>query len=360
MDDDPLRRHHNRQEAARNLTQLRDRFLGMLSAIGGGGRATWLTAIALVLVWAASGFYRVQADEQGIELLFGAYVRTTEPGLNYWLPSPLGRVLRPKVTLTNQVAIGFRADNSTMERVRDVPTESQMLSGDQNILDIHFVVQWRIRDAADYLFNVRDPDATIKTVAESVLREVVGSSTLTAVITDQRDALAQRTGALIQSTLDAYGAGITILDVRIQKADPPGEVIDAFNDVQRAKQDAERLANEADAYRNRIVPVARGDAAQMVQRAQAAKERMVLEAEGEAARFTSFYQTYDENPRLTALRLYLETMEDIFARANMVIVDPKTGGIVPYLRLPSGARDAPAGIEPQRAPEAAPQTGEQP
>jgi len=305
----------------------------------------------VVLLWGASGFYRVQPDEQGIELLWGAYVRTSEPGLNYWLPSPIGQTLRPKVTLTNQVTIGFRTINDTQ---RDMPEESHMLSGDQNIVDIQFVVQWRIRDAAEYLFNLRDPDGTIKVVAESALREVVGASTLNDALTDQRDELAQRAGVIIQATLDAYRAGVTVLDVRIQKADPPRAVIDAFNDVQRAKQDAERLANEATAYRNSIVPNARGAAARIVQQAAADKQRMILESQGEAAKFTAFYETYAADKDLTVLRLYLETMENVLSRATTIIVDPRAGGIVPYLQLPTGARNIPA------APEMTPEVQESP
>jgi membrane protease subunit HflK len=282
--------------------------------------------------WGFSGFYIVQPDQQGVELLFGKYVKTTQPGVNYWFPTPIGTVIRPNVTQTNQITVGFRG---SPPNIREVPQESHILSGDQNIVDIQFVVQWRVSDAGQYLFNIRDPEGTVKIAAESALREVVGSNQLTAVITNQRDELAQQARELLQGIMDSYQAGVTILDLRIQKADPPKEVIDAFNDVQRAKQDAERLENEAFAYRNDIIPRAKGEAARMVQNATADKERLIKEAEGQAARFTAFYQTYVANRDITARRMYLEAMQEVLSKADKVIMDTKGGsGVVPYLPLP--------------------------
>jgi membrane protease subunit HflK len=224
-----------------------------------------------------------------------------------------------------------------------VPQESHVLSGDQNIVDIEFVVQWRIRDAGEFLFNMKDPEVTVKVAAESALREIVGRNPLQAVMTNQRDQIAQQSRDLLQSIMDGYKAGVTILDLRIQKADPPKEVIDAFNDVQRAKQDEERLRNEALAYRNDIVPRAKGEAARMVQNATAEKEKLVKEAEGEAARFTAFYQTYAANKDITARRMYLETMQDILSKADKVIIDDKAkgSGVVPYLPLPEIQKKTP-------------------
>lgn len=311
---------------------------------GGFGnlRSLWLLAAAILVFWGVSGFYRVQPDEQGVELLFGKYVKSTQPGLNYWFPSPIGEVIRPKVTQTNQITIGFRG---TGANIREVPAESHILAGDQNIADIQFVVQWRIRDAGDFLFNMRDPELTVKAAAESALREVVGRNPLQAVMTNQRDVIAQQSRELSQAIMDSYGAGITILDLRIQKADPPKEVIDAFNDVQRAKQDEERLRNEALAYRNDVVPRAKGEAARMVQNATAEKEKLVKEAEGQAARFTSFYQTYVANKDITTRRMYLETMQEVLSKSDKIIIDQKGAGsgVVPYLPLPEiGKRATPA------------------
>jgi membrane protease subunit HflK len=299
----------------------------------GNGRAVLLVAAAILVFWAISGFYRVQPDEQGVELLFGKYVKTTQPGLNYWFPTPIGEVMRPKVTQTNQITVGFRGSGNN---IREVPAESHILAGDQNIADIQFVVQWRIRDAGSFLFNMRDPELTVKAAAESALREVVGRNPLQAVMTNQRDLIAQQSRELLQQIMDGYNAGVTILDLRIQKADPPKEVIDAFNDVQRAKQDEERLRNEALAYRNDIVPRAKGEAARMVQNATAEKEKLVKEAEGQAARFTAFYQTYVANKDITVRRMYMEAMQDVLSKADKVIIDQngKGNGVVPYLPLP--------------------------
>lgn len=301
---------------------------------GGFGnlKALWLLAAVILLIWGLSGFYRVQPDEQGVELLFGRYVRTTQPGLNYWFPAPAGQVLRPKVTQTNQITVGFRGSEPN---VRAVPQESHMLAGDQNIVDVWFVVQWRIRDAGDFLFNMRDPEGTVKVAAESAVREVVGRNPLQAVMTNQRELIAQDSRDHLQAIMDGYGAGITILDLRIQKADPPAEVIDAFNEVQRAKQDEERLRNEALAYRNDIIPRAKGEAARMVEGASAEREKLIREAEGQASRFTAFYQTYAANKNITIRRMYLEAMQEVLGRSEIIIMDDAGGsGVVPYLALP--------------------------
>ena len=321
------------------LRRSQDRLRKMMPGSTGGLRVLWLVAAVVIVLWGLSGFYRVQPDEQGVELLFGEYVKTTQPGLNYWFPSPVGEVVRPKVTQTNQVTIGFRGSGNTL---REFPQESHILSGDQNIVDIQFVVQWRIREAGEFLFNMRDPEGTVKVAAESALREIVGRNPLQAVMTNQRDLIAQQARELLQATMDSYKAGVTILDLRIQKADPPKEVIDAFNDVQRAKQDEERLRNEALAYRIDIVPRAKGEAARAIQNATAEKERLVKEAEGQASRFSAFYQTYAANKDITARRMYLEAMQEILSKSDKVIVDGKgSNGVVPYLPLPELKKQTP-------------------
>ena len=321
------------------LRRSQERLRKMMPGNTGGLRVLWLVAAVVIVLWGLSGFYRVQPDEQGVELLFGAYVKTTPSGLNYWFPSPVGEVVKAKVTQTNQVTIGFRGSGNTL---REFPQESHILSGDQNIVDIQFVVQWRIREAGEFLFNMRDPEGTVKVAAESALREIVGRNPLQAVMTNQRDLIAQQARDLLQSTMDSYKAGVTILDLRIQKADPPKEVIDAFNDVQRAKQDEERLRNEALAYRNDIVPRAKGEAARAIQNATAEKERLVKEAEGQASRFSAFYQTYVANKDITARRMYLEAMQEILSKSDKVIVDGKgSNGVVPYLALPELKKQTP-------------------
>ena len=313
------------------LRRSQDRIRRLLPGGFGSGRTLWALAGLIVLLWGLSGFYRVQPDEQGVELLFGRYVRTTQSGLNYWFPGPVGEVIRPKVTQTNQITIGFRG---TGTNVRDVPQESLVLTGDQNIIDVKFIVQWRIANAGEFLFNMRDPEVTVKVAAESALREIIGRNPLQSVLTNERDSIAQQAREELQEIMDGYKSGVTILDLRIQNADPPKEVIDAFNDVQRAKQDQERLRNEALAYRNDIVPRAEGDASKLIQGAAAQKEKLVKEAEGEASRFTAFYQTYAANKDLTARRMYVETMQEILGKADKVLVEKGGSGVVPYLPLP--------------------------
>ena len=253
------------------LRRGQDRFKKFLPSGGGGMRGLILIVLAVAALWAGSGFYRVQPGEQGVELLFGRFIKLTTPGLNYWFPRPFGEVLKPNVERTNTITIGFRGlgEGSRGAGNRDVPQESLMLTGDQNIIDIDFVVQWRIKDAAAFLFNIRDPEATIKIAAESAMREIIGQMGLEDATTGKRQQVQQKSRALLQKILDDYGAGVAIAEVQLQKADPPGEVIDAFHDVQRARQDQERSINEAHAYKNDIVPKAKGQAQTIIQGAAA-------------------------------------------------------------------------------------------
>ena len=317
------------------IRQGQDRLKRMMPGGGGTGslRGLFLILLIAVGVWGGSGFYRVQPGEQGVELLFGKYFKTTSPGLNYWFPAPVGQVLRPDVERTNELTIGFRKSGNVE---RDVPQESLMLTGDQNIADVDFIVQWRIKDAPNFLFNIRDPEATVKLAAESAIREVVGKISLERLITKERQIVQAQTQQLLQEILDSYGAGVFVADVKLQKTDPPQQVIEAFNDVQRARQDKERQQNEAEAYRNDIVPRARGEAARMIQDARAYKERLINEAEGEAKRFLSVLAAYEVDKDVTKTRLYLERMQDILNRTEKVIVDSKGGsqGVLPYLPLP--------------------------
>ena len=270
------------------LRRGQDRFRRVLPGGFGGGRVVGLAVLAGVALWFASGFYRVQPGELGVELLFGQYLRITTPGLNYWLPRPIGQVITPNVDRTNQINIGYRgsADVGGTGGARDVPQESLMLTGDQNIIDIDFVVQWRVKSASDFLFNIREPEPTIKIVAESAMREVVGKTTLEDALTVKRQDVEDRTRDLLQTILDEYGAGVLIADVKLQKVDPPAQVIDAFNDVQRARQDKERKQNEALTYSNDILPRAKGEAQRMIQGAACSK----LPGSG-SLRSKSLYQT---------------------------------------------------------------------
>lgn len=332
------------------LRRSQDRVRRMLPGGMGSGRAVGLIAAGFVALIIIAGFYRVQPDEQGVQLLFGKWDgATTEPGLHWW-PPVIGAVETPKVTVINRVNIGFRDPGDIGGRVsavRDVQRESLMLTGDQNIADVDFTVQWRISDAGKYLFNIREPNETVKVVAESVMREVVGQTKLDDLITTAREQVQGRSRQLLQQVLDEYGAGIGIERIQLQRAEAPPPVIDAFNDVQRARQDKERLQNEAEAYSNRIVPTARGEAASVIQKATAYKERVIKEAQGEAARFANIYETYTAAPDVTRRRLYIETLRDVLSKANKVIIDRGAQGgqgVVPYLPLNEITRgSAPAG-----------------
>ena len=303
-----------------------------------GGPLGIALALALVAVIGFFGFtVRVNPEELGVVLRFGEFVRLLPPGINFRWPYPIEAVDLPKVTRVNRIEIGLRgsAENrETAAAVRDVPEESLMLTGDENIVDVDFVVFWRISDAPDFLFNIQDPEATVKDVAESSMREIVGQSDIEPILTEARAKTEAAVQQLMQKVLNSYGAGVQIIQVQLQKVDPPAQVIDAFRDVQAARADQERLQNEADAYANRIIPEAKGEAQRILQAAQGYRGKVVAESQGEADRFVKIYEQYKLAPDVTRQRMYLETMERVLADSEKVIVDEKAGsGVVPYLPL---------------------------
>ncbi|WP_043745051.1 FtsH protease activity modulator HflK [Paramagnetospirillum magneticum] len=302
---------------------------------GGANGARGIVALAAlaVVIWAASGIYKVSPDEQGVVMRFGKWVDTTEPGLHYRLPFPIEAVLLPKVTKVNQLLLGSRMGGDVRGGGR-ATDESRMLTGDENIVEAEAAVFWRIKDAGKYLFAVRDPELTVKVAAESALREVIGRNPIQAALSDKRELIAIQAQEELQRLLDAYGAGIHVQQVQLQKVDPPSAVIDAFNDVQRARADQERARNEAEAYRNDIIPRARGEAERLTQEAQAYREQVVDLAQGDAKRFLSLYGSYKQAEDVTMRRLYIETMEDVLKGATKVVIDPSAKGLVPYLPLP--------------------------
>ncbi|GIX10457.1 FtsH protease activity modulator HflK [Elioraea sp.] len=328
----------------------------------GGGKGLAILGAILVGVWLFSGFYRVQPDEQGVVLRFGAFNRTTPPGLNYALPYPIETVTTPRVTRINRIDVGFRSPVEGMRPVatreisRDVPEESLMLTGDENIIDIDFAVFWRIRDAGEFLFNIRNPEQTVKSAAESVMREVIGRTPIQPALTEARAQIEQAVREGTQGILDQYRAGIEVAQVQLQKVDPPAAVIDAFRDVQRANADRERLRNEAEAFRNDIIPRARGEAERFVQEAQGDREGRIARARGEAERFTQILAAYSQARDVTRQRLYLETMEEILRSSPTVLVDDKVQNLVPFLPLNdlNRARQAvqPGSDRPQPLPSA--------
>ena len=320
----------------RSQDRLRRVFPGGL----GSGTGVAIVVIAIVVLWLASGFYRVLPDEVGVVLRFGAFNRITQPGLNYHLPAPIETVLRPSVTRINRTEIGYRsADRETRAAAtRQVPEEALMLTGDENIVDINFAVFWVIKDAKSYLFNIRDPEMTVKSAAESAMREVIGETPIAEALAEGRGKIETETQHLLQSLLNDYGAGIELTQVQLQRVDPPGPVIDAFRDVQRALADRERLRNEAEAYRNDILPRARGDAVRIRQEAEAYRQQTIALAQGDADRFVAVYTAFSAAKNVTLQRLYLETMEEILKHSNKVIIGKGAegqSGVLPYLPLPS-------------------------
>jgi membrane protease subunit HflK len=311
--------------------------------------------VIAILLWGFSGVYQVQPDELGVVLRFGAVNRIALPGLRYHIPAPVESVERPKVTRVNRVEIGFRlGDNG--RTTQDLPRESLMLTGDENIVDINFTVFWVISDAKRYLFNIRDPDQTVKAAAESAMREVIGHTEIASALAEGRAKIEIDTQKLSQEILDFYESGISVQQVQLQKVDPPPQVIDAFRDVQSAKIDFTRLQNEADAYQNDVVPQAQGEAARIVQEAEAYKAQIVNQAQGDAQRFISVYNAYIKAPDVTGKRLYIDTIQTILKNSNKIILDraASSSGVLPYLPLPeikgvgpsTGGRAAGAGANP--------------
>jgi membrane protease subunit HflK len=328
------------------LRRGQDRFRRVLPGGFGTGTGIAIAAIAIIVIWLASGIYRVLPDEVGVVLRFGAYNRTTQPGLNYHLPGPIEKVLTPSVTRVNRTEIGYRnAEGPTRgPATRQLPEEALMLTGDENIVDINFTVFWIIKDARAYLFNIRAPDATVKSAAESAMREVIGETPIAQALAEGRGKIETDTQHLLQGILDAYSAGIEVTQLQLLKVDPPGPVIDAFRDVQRALADREKLRNEAEAYRNDIIPRARGAAVGIKQEAEAYRQEIIARAQGDADRFTSVYRAFKVSQDVTLQRLYLETMEEVLKNSNKVILDKSAegvSGVVPYLPLP--ALGSPAG-----------------
>ncbi len=329
-------------DAIRQAQEAVRRWMPRRMGSSGGGKGLAVLALLGLAAWGASGFYRVQPDEQGVVMRFGAFNRTTPPGLNYRIPWPVESVTTPRVTRINRVDVGFRSavdSGSIAQRPtpsRDVLEESLMLTGDENIIDIDFAVFWRIRDAGEYLFNTRNPEVTVKSAAESMMREVIGRTPIQPALTEARAQIEQQVRQGTQAILDQYRAGIEITQVQLQKVDPPNAVIEAFRDVQRANADRERARNEAESYRNDIIPRARGEAERMVQEAQGQKDSQIARARGEAGRFISVLSSYQVAQDVTMRRIYLETMEEILRKNPKIIVDDRLQGLVPLLNLDTG------------------------
>ena len=320
----------------------KDRFEKMLK--GGGSRGYLFIALVALALYAATGFYRVGTDEQGVVLRFGEVVRVTQPGLHYHLPSPIEKVERPKVTRENRIEVGFRTNDSSYGEGKptEIREESQMLTGDENIILMPFSVLWRIREAEKYLFNVRDPEETIKAAAESVVRSIIGQTNIQQAFTEGRGLIQTTALTNLQKILDSYDSGIEVKDIKLQKASLPDTVVESVVDVQRAKADQERLRNEAEAYQNDIIPKARGESEMKIQHAQGYKEETINKAKGDTLRFNQLYEAYKLDKNVTKERLYLDMVEAVLGKNKKVIFDSTKGvqGVLPYLPLNEMKRSA--------------------
>jgi modulator of FtsH protease HflK len=340
------------------LRRGQDKLRNVLLGGGLGGAGVLVITLIAIALWLASGVFQVAPDELGLVMRFGKFDRKVNPGLSYHLPYPIESVEIPKVTRVTPIQIGVRfvEDARRGSQTRDVPEESLMLTGDENIVDVDFTVFWVVAagttGASDFRFNMLNPDGTVKAVAESAMREVIGRSELEPILTGGRQRIESEVRDLVQKTLDQYKAGITVSQVQLLKVEAPAPVIDAFRDVQAAQADQERAQNEARAYAGRVVPEARGRAAQVAQAAEAYREQTVAEAIGQTARFEKIYEQYKKAPEVTRQRLYLETMERLFGGTDKIILDSSGqggSGVVPYLPLPE-LRNRPQAQAPQSTP----------
>jgi membrane protease subunit HflK len=319
-----------------------------LSSIFGGGPRTsaagssggYVLAVILVIAWALTGLYRVDQAERGVEQRFGAYTRTTLPGLHWHFPYPIEVV-----------------DIVNVNAVDNFPFRTEMLTADRRYVYIQMVVQFLREDPVKYSFEVVDPESTLQDVTESALREVVGTSSLIVLVTDERDQIAPRTQEILQATLDAYGAGITVTSISLEELDYPQEVQQAVDDAQQAENDAGRYVLEADTYEMDIIPKARGRAARVRLDAEAYRDRVIRDAEGEAGRFEALLTEYQKAPRVTRDRLYLDALEEVYSNSTKIIIDSKgDGGNLLYLPLDQLRRDgtrATLGSESNRASDSA-------
>jgi modulator of FtsH protease HflK len=339
------------------LRRSQDKLKSVLPGGNLGGRGIILLVAAAMVVWLFSGFFQVAPDELGVVLRFGKYDRDARPGLNWHYPYPVETVLTPKVTRVNRIDIGMRLIEDPRRggtQLRDVLEESLMLTGDENIVDVDVSVFWLVKTggAGDYLFNIQNPEGTVRAVAESAMREVIGRSEIQPILTGARQNIETAVHELTQRVLDGYQAGVQVTQVQMQKVDPPAQVIDAFRDVQAARADLEREQNEAQTYANKVVPDAKGRSEQIKQAAEAYREQTVAEAKGQAARFSKVFDEYKKAPGVTRQRIYLETMERVFGGTDKILLDSNqqgggnnSGNVVPILPLNEMLRRAPGGTQ---------------
>ena len=313
-----------------------------------GGKGLIVLVLGALAIWLLTGFYTVRPNEVGINLIFGRYTGSTGEGLRYNLPYPIGQVEKPDVTAQQRVEVGYRSMPG-QNRTRDEQGESLMLTGDENIVDLDFDVVWQVNPARaqDFVFNLQNPQGTIKSVAESAMREVIGRRNIQAILTTEQLSISQEVAQIMQQTLDAYGAGVLVRVVQLQAAQPPTEVRQAFVDVNAAQQDAVRVQNEAETFASRVVPEARGEAARTVQQGEAYREQSTADASGQAARFRQVYESYRKAPEVIRERMFIETMEKVLGGVDKVIVDQSSQNVVPFLPLNEMSRRSSSGAPAQ-------------
>ena len=354
-DDEPQKKSNPSSAQQPNIEELFRRGHGSLNdaygkfkgnnSEGGSGKLLGLIAAILFFVWLSTGFYVVDEGEQALVIRFGKYERTASTGLNYHLPEPVEQIIKEKVETLRKEEIGFRTNSGGRDNSSDgynpnpstshnVMQESLMLTGDENIVDINFIAQWKITNLKDYVFNIYNSRETVRSAAESAMREVIGNTTIDKAIAEGRSNIEHEAKILLQKILDSYNSGVQITTLKLLRADPPAEVIDAFRDVQTAKTDKEREINRALAFHNEVIPRARGEAAQITLESEGYKKEVVERAKGEAGRFDLIYNQYKMAKDITKKRLYLEAMENILQGMDKIIIDSqKNAGVVPYLPL---------------------------
>jgi membrane protease subunit HflK len=321
------------------LKEAKDKFNNFFNSNqNNNGAKVGLIALVALFAFLLSGFYNISQEEQAVVLRFGKFVRLANPGLNYHIPGPIEKVISHKVNRIEEEQIGFRLAQSGAKSVlREMPEESLMLTGDENIVNIHYTVQWNIKDIKAFIFNLQKPKDTVKNVAESAMREVIGNSPIMAAF-EERANIEHDAQSVMQEILDSYNSGIAITNFSIQDADPPREVADAFRDVQTALSDKEGEINKAHAYQNDIIPRARGEASRIIQEAEGYKQSVTMIATGEVSRFNAIYDQYKVSKGVTKQRLYLETMENILKNVDKVILDKTIEkSVLPYLPLSSNS-----------------------
>ena len=317
---DPWGRKSNTSSELDNaLNDINKYFKNLLGGTSGGSNSnkknTSIVGVVILTIYLLSGIYIVNDGERGVVLQFGEFSNITMPG-PHWIP----RIIQ-------------KAEIVDVSKIRSIQQKAQMLTEDENIVSVNFAIQYDIKDASDYIFNLRDPDETLSAAGESSIREVLGKNKMDFVITEGRETIASDTKILLQSVLDSYGAGINVQTVNILEAQPPEQVQDAFSDAIRAREDEQRYINEAEAYRNEIIPLARGKAVQIIEEAKAYRVKLIKSAEGEALRFSKLYKEYKKSPEVTRERLYIESVESVLGSSTKVMIDIDGGNNLLYLPL---------------------------